>query len=88
MDRLTPSAEWHDLLSRAARPFDRSIRPLPPVSEVAPTRGFPSGEHYREIAGALRDLARHCRFPGARRELLHLASNYVRRGDHIDSRSR
>ncbi len=48
----------------------------------------PGGDHYREIAGRLRELAGFCRFPGARRELLHLAVNYARRGDYIDSRSR
>jgi hypothetical protein len=49
--------------------------------------GYPGGEHYREIAAKLRGVARYCRFPGARRELLHLASSYERRGDYIDSRS-
>jgi len=46
----------------------------------------PDGEHYREMARALRELARQCRFPGARRELLHLATNYERRAEHFESR--
>jgi hypothetical protein len=45
------------------------------------------GDHYREMARGLRDLARQCRFAGARRELLHLAENYDRRGDHFDARA-
>jgi hypothetical protein len=40
------------------------------------------------MAGKLRELARHCRFAGARRELLQLATNYDGRADHIDSRAR
>lgn len=44
------------------------------------------GDHYREMARGLRDLARLCRFAGARRELLHLAQNYDRRADHFDDR--
>jgi hypothetical protein len=41
-------------------------------------------DHYRELAGGLRQLARQCHFAGARKELLRLAANYERRGDHID----
>ena len=36
----------------------------------------------------LRKLARQCRFPGARRELLQLAANYDRRADHFECRAR
>ena len=32
------------------------------------------GQHYREIASKLREIARECRFPGARREILDLAT--------------
>jgi hypothetical protein len=46
------------------------------------------GEHYREMARGLRDLARQCRLAGARRELLHLAASYERRADHFDHRAR
>jgi len=46
------------------------------------------GAHYREIAQRLRELARQCRFPGARRELLDLAANYERRADQIEGRAR
>jgi hypothetical protein len=58
-----------------------------PEAGVLSARQYPDGEHYREIAGKLREVARQCRFPGARRELLHLAVNYERRGDYIDRRS-
>jgi hypothetical protein len=44
-------------------------------------------EHYREMAGKLRELARRFRFPGARRELLTLASGYERRADQLEARS-
>ena len=45
------------------------------------------GAHYREIAYKLRDLARQCHFPGARRELLNLAASFDRRAEHFASRA-
>jgi hypothetical protein len=45
------------------------------------------GQHYREIASKLREIARECRFPGARREILDLASRLERRADELDARS-
>ena len=45
------------------------------------------GSHYREMAHGLRKLAQQCRFAGARRELLQLATSYERRGDHFDHRA-
>jgi hypothetical protein len=48
----------------------------------------PDGAHYREMAHGLRKLARQCRFPGARRELLQLAASYDRRADHFENRPR
>jgi hypothetical protein len=44
-------------------------------------------EHYREIARKLRGIARDCRFPKVRQELLDLAARYERRGDHFDRRA-
>jgi hypothetical protein len=44
-------------------------------------------EHYREMTGKLRELARRFRFPGARGELLTLASRYERRADQLEARS-
>src|ERR1700745_3863092 len=64
---------------------DRDTPAPPPESGLPAGRQYPDGEHYREIAGKLRDVARQCRFPYARRELLHLAANYERRGNYIDS---
>jgi hypothetical protein len=46
----------------------------------------PDGAHYREMANGLRELARQCRFPGARKELLQLAARYDRRAEHFESR--
>jgi hypothetical protein len=43
--------------------------------------------HYREIASKLREIARQCRSPGARREILNLASRLERRADYLDTRS-
>jgi hypothetical protein len=47
----------------------------------------PNGGHYRNLAGNLRLVARECRFPNARQELLDLAARYERRADHFDLHS-
>jgi hypothetical protein len=44
--------------------------------------------HYREMAQRLRELAHEIRFPGARKELLALASRYERRAANLDSRAK
>jgi hypothetical protein len=54
-----------------------------PQAKAAPS----DGEHYREMARKLRELAREFRFPGARKELLGLALRYERRADNLDARS-
>jgi hypothetical protein len=46
-----------------------------------------NGGHYRNLAGRLRLVARECRFPNARQELLDLAARYERRADHFDGHS-
>jgi len=46
------------------------------------------GDHYREMAGRVRELARSTRSPGIRRELVDLARRYDRRSDHFDRRAR
>jgi hypothetical protein len=53
----------------------------------APQNGAPlrDGTHYREMADRLRELARQCRLPGARRELLDLAASFDRRAEHFES---
>jgi hypothetical protein len=47
----------------------------------------PGAEHYREIAGMLREVARSCQFAGAREEILHLAARFESRADHVDRRA-
>ncbi len=54
-----------------------------PKRVVAPV----DNQHYRELASKLRDIARQCRFPGARQEILYLASRYEVRANHLDTRS-
>jgi hypothetical protein len=46
------------------------------------------GEHYRELAARLREVACKCRLPNPQGELLSLAERYERRADHLDSRAR
>ena len=48
---------------------------------------MPGAEHYREIAGMLREAARSCQFAGARKEILHLADRFESRADHLDRRA-
>ena len=67
----------------------RSRKTVPPLPMIL-TRGSDlplDGAHYREMAHGLRKLARQCRFPGARRELLQLAASYDRRADHFECRA-
>jgi hypothetical protein len=49
---------------------------------------MPDSEHYRQLATRLRDVARQCRYPGARQEILDLASRYEVRANHLDARGR
>jgi hypothetical protein len=49
---------------------------------------FADGDHHREMAGRVRELARFTRSSGIRRELVDLAKRYDRRGEYFDSRSR
>jgi len=53
-----------------------------PQRAVAPA----DSQHYRELASKLRDVARQCRFPGARQEILDLALRYEGRANHFDKR--
>ena len=46
-----------------------------------------NGDHCREIAGRLRELAHATRLAGMRRELVDLAKRYDRRGDDFDRRA-
>jgi hypothetical protein len=68
-----------------------SLASLKLPAETSPTTARrnspppPDGAHLREIAQGLRTLARRCRYPGARKELLELAASFDRRADHFDS---
>jgi hypothetical protein len=72
---------------RSAREFSISgnlsslaiSEPPPPVAD---------GDHCREMAGKVRELARYTRSPSIRRELVDLAKRYDRRGDYFDRRAR
>jgi hypothetical protein len=57
------------------------------MEEPQATPARSDSEHYREMASKLRELARHFRFPGARKELLDLAARYERRADNLDARN-
>jgi hypothetical protein len=66
---------------------------LNPLTDSLPARGLwddapPSGgANLRKMAQGLRSLARDCRFPGARREVLDLATKLDRRADYLDWRN-
>jgi hypothetical protein len=77
---------------------DFSIGLVDPAREILMSRTLTSlaasapplladGDHYREMAGRMRELARLTRSPGIRRELADLARHYDRRGDHFDRRA-
>jgi hypothetical protein len=65
------------LISRELTVLAASEPPPPPAD----------GDHYREMAGRVRELARLSRSPAMRKELADLAARYDRRGDHIDHRA-
>jgi len=44
------------------------------------------GDHYRELAEWLREVAVRCRLPNPQRELLDLARRYEHRADHLQRR--
>jgi hypothetical protein len=60
---------------------------LTSLAKSEPSPAFADGDHCREMAGKVRELARYTRSPGIRRELVDLAKRYDRRGDHFDRRS-
>ena len=43
----------------------------------------PTGGDYRDLAQKIRHVAAQTRLPLARKELVQLATNYERRGDHF-----
>ena len=54
------------------------------IDEPAPALG--DGDHCREMAGKLRQLARYTKSPGIRRELVGFAKRYDRRGEFRSGR--
>ncbi|HEU0157625.1 MAG TPA: hypothetical protein VFQ82_16260 [Stellaceae bacterium] len=59
---------------------------LPAVSAPPYSASVSGGAHLREIAQRIRNAARECRFPRARREMLDLAASFDRRANYFDSR--
>jgi hypothetical protein len=51
----------------------------------APAVALLGGNHYREIAGQLRELARRCRFRTGRGELVRLAATFEYQADRFDN---
>jgi hypothetical protein len=75
-------------IAALARKMLRSASMKRPV-ETSPKMGNsplpPNGAHFREMARELRLLARRCRYPGARKEMLELAASFDRRAGHLDA---
>ena len=82
------------LYKRASRLFTELAQARGVVcapSRIAPSEQraeFADGDHHREMAGRLRELARFTRSSGIRRELVDLAKRYDRRGDYFELRDR
>jgi hypothetical protein len=65
-----------------------SLKPLidfPALSTSSYSAPVSGGAHLREIAQRIRNAARDCRFPHARREMLDLAASFDRRANYFDS---
>lgn len=85
LDNKTVGGDCSDGLIGPAR---RSFVPWMGITVSEARAEHADGDHCREIAGRLRELAHTARLPGIRRELADLAKRYDRRGDHFDSRPR
>ena len=88
LSRLRGTSLSNLIFRRVELMTDPGIEEALPMSEPQNSAPPPDSAHYREIADKLRELARQCRFPGARRELLDLAASYERRADHLECRAR
>jgi hypothetical protein len=53
------------------------------MPEIDTDRLLPDREHYRELAGQVRKVARLARFPFARKQLLRLAASFEYRARHL-----
>ena len=78
--------ELNDRFVSPAREFS-TYGNLTLLPQSEPLLALADGDHCREMAGKLRELARYTRSPGIRREMVDLAKRYDRRGDHFDRRS-
>ena len=54
---------------------------------TSPNMTLANSQDYHELASKLREIARQCRLPGARREILNLALRFERRADYFDERN-
>jgi hypothetical protein len=53
------------------------------MAETDTDRLLPDRDHYRELAGKVREVARVARFPFARRQLTRLAASFEYRARHL-----
>jgi hypothetical protein len=77
-----------DLWDRFVSPAREFLTSGKLAAKSEPVPVLADGDHCREMAGKVRELARTTRSPGIRRELVDLAKRYDRRGDHFDRRPR
>ena len=83
IDSDDAGGDWVDRSVSPAREFLTSGN-LASSAKSEPASALADGDHYREMAGEVRELARYTRSPGIRRELVDLAKRYDRRGGHFD----
>jgi hypothetical protein len=57
------------------------------MEEPEPSTAPVSGDHYREIATKLREIAHECQSPRARQEILDLVARFERRAAARDRRN-
>jgi hypothetical protein len=76
-------------VSRSLAPNGQQLRRLRPTASEDQDDGAASmdSQYYHQAAAKLREVARRCRLPGARREILDLASRYDARADHFHVRN-
>jgi hypothetical protein len=82
LDIAEPSQQSPDCPDR------RALVPWMGVAVSEARVALADADHYREIAGKLRELARLTCSPGIRREMVDLANRYDRRANHFDGRLR
>src|SRR5208282_6746880 len=65
----------------------RALYKLEDMDDREQSTGPIGGNPYREVAGKLREVARECQLPRARREILDLAERFERRATARDRRA-